>query len=286
MDASWVSLLPPLVAIALALAFRQVVVALAAGVWLGASLVAGGNPGLGLLRSMDTYVLGAIADRDHASVVVFSMLLGGMIGVLSRAGGAQGLAHQVTRVAKTPRGGQLATWGLGLAIFFDDFSNTLIVGASMRPITDRLRISREKLAFLVDATAAPVASLAVISSWIGMEIGLIDDAYRALGLHGDAYWVFIQSLPYRAYPILMLLFGFMIIWSRRDFGPMYRAEKRAREQGLLLREGARPAASFEGKEMQPAPETPKRWVNAVLPIVVTVAVVVLGMILDGRASIL
>jgi len=279
-------LLPPLMAIALALVFREVVVALAAGVWVGASIVAGGNPGLGLLRFMDTYALGSLADTDHASVVIFSLLLGGMIGVVARSGGAQGLADTVTRVATTPRRGQLATWGLGMAIFFDDFSNSLLVGASMRPITDKLRISREKLAFLVDATAAPVASLALISSWIGMEIGLIDDAYKAIGQDVDAYWVFIQTLPYRSYPILMIFFVLLLILSRRDFGPMLRAERRARQEGLLLREGARPAASFEGADLQPVDGKPRRWVNAALPIFVTILVVVLGMLLDGRAKIL
>ena len=149
---AWLSILAPLLAIVLAIAVREVVVALVAGVWLGATFVYDFNPFLGLLRTVDTYAVGALADEGHASIAVFSLVLGGTIGVIARSGGALGLAEVVTRVAKDRLSGSLATWLMGLAIFFDDYSNSLLVGTTMRPITDRLRISREKLSFIVDAT--------------------------------------------------------------------------------------------------------------------------------------
>lgn len=178
---AWVSVLPPLVAIALALLLRQVLLALFFGVLVGATLTHGLDVFAGFVRTIDTYAVNAVADADHAAVLLFSLMLGGMIGVVTRSGGATGLAAHVTRRATNARRGQLATWLLGLLIFFDDYANSLLVGSSMRPITDRLRISREKLAFLVDATAAPVSSVALVSSWIGVEIGYIGEQLAARG---------------------------------------------------------------------------------------------------------
>lgn len=280
---SWLSLLPPLVAIGLALALRQVVLALAAGVWLGASLVAG-DPGNGLLALADRYAVGAVADSDHASVIVFTLLLGGMVGIISRSGGAHGLAAWFTRFATTRKRGQLAGWGMGLVIFFDDYANSLLVGTSMRPITDRLKISREKLAFLVDATAAPVASIALISSWVGVEIGSIAEQFKLHHMAGDPYSVFLQTIPYRFYPICMLVFGLALVLTRRDFGPMRRAELRAIEQGKVLADGARPAADFEDQSLTPPADKPHRWINALIPICVVVLGVMAAMWWTGYAK--
>ena len=129
------------------------------------------------------------------------MILGGTVGLIVRNGGTHGVIAHVVRWARTPRSGQLSTWVMGLLVFFDDYSNTLIVGNTMRPITDRLRISREKLAYLVDCTAAPVASVAVVSSWIGVEVGYIAGALQSEGIDRSAYLLFIESIPYRFYPI-------------------------------------------------------------------------------------
>lgn len=280
MTGGWASVLPPLVAIAAALAFRQVLVALGVGIWLGATLVAGLDPWRGLLRTFDHYAVGAVADSDHAAILAFTVLLGAMIGVIGRSGGGAGLAGLATGIARDRRRGQVAAWVLGLLIFFDDYANSLLIGTSMRPITDRLRISREKLAFLVDATAAPIASVAVVSSWVGVELSYIGDQYQALGLEGDAFVVFLQTLPHRYYPLLMLLFVLAVAWSGRDYGPMARAEARALRTGAVLRPGSRPASEFSD-----APEdVPPRWRNAVLPIVAVVVVALGGMYATGRAA--
>ncbi|MCL7938191.1 MAG: hypothetical protein M8844_08515, partial [marine benthic group bacterium] len=174
----WTSLLPPLVAIALALVFKEVVVSLFFGVWLGALLYTGLNPISATMRTIDSFITPALVDADHAAIIVFSFLLAGMVGVISRSGGTRGIVEAVRPLATSPRRAQLATYLSGLAIFFDDYANTLIVGNTMRPITDRLKISREKLAYLVDSTAAPVAALVPISTWVGYEISLIADGLR------------------------------------------------------------------------------------------------------------
>jgi len=278
----WWSLLPPLVAIGLALALRQVVAALFAGVWIGAWIGFGG-PWTGLLRAVDRYVLHALADRDHVSILLFSMLLGGMVGIISRSGGTIGLVEAIARGARTSARGQLTAWLLGVAVFFDDYANTLVVGNTMRPVTDRLRISREKLAFIVDSTAAPVAAIALITTWIGAEVSYIAGALAEVGSDLDAYVVFLQSIPYNFYPILALVFGFSIAISRRDFGPMLRAERRALG-GQVLRDGAQPLSDFDGEALRAIEGKPHRWINAVLPVITVVGVTLGGQWWTGRAA--
>ncbi len=273
MEPSLLSLLPPLVAIVLAIALRQVVLALFTGIFLGALLIHH-NPVDALLRSVDHYLVGSAADSGHASILLFTFFLGGMVGVVSKSGGAAGLATWVTRFAKSPRSGALGTWLLGLLIFFDDYANSLLVGSAMRPITDKLRMSREKLAFLIDATAAPVSSIAVVSSWVGVEVGYISEQYKALGLEGDGYVIFLETLPYRFYPLLMIFFVFAVIWQRRDFGPMASAEERAWMTGQVLRPGAKPAAEFGDDGLL---DVTPRAINAWFPVLTVVVVASVGM---------
>jgi len=279
---TWQSLLPPLLAIGLALAFRQVVLALVAGVALGALVASDWALTGAIRRGTQEYAVGTVADPDHATILLFTLLLGGMVGIISRAGGAAGLAAWAVRRATDPRRAQVSTWLLGLLVFVDDYANSLLVGPAMRPVTDRLRISREKLTFLVDATAAPVSSVALVSSWIGVEVGYIADQYARLGLEGDPYGVFLKTLPHRFYPLLMLWLGFLIAWTGRDFGPMRRAEARARTTGQVSGPGARPASDFGGEEADAAP----RAGNALLPVAVVVVVTLAGMAATGRARVL
>ena len=279
---AWTSILPPLLAIVLALLVRHVLVALVLGVWLGAFLLSGLSPLGSFARLLDTHIVGAIADRGHALILVFSLLLGGMLGLITQSGGAKGLASWVGTDATSRRRAQLTTWFLGLVIFFDDYANSLLVGSSMRPVTDRLRISREKLAFLVDATAAPVASLALISSWIGVEVGYIADQFNQLGIERDAYLTFIETIPFRFYPLLMLAFVFWVGLRGRDAGPMLRAELRALRERLVSRPGAQPASDFHEESV---PEhVPGRAMNALIPVVVVVLVAAVGIYVDGRAK--
>jgi Na+/H+ antiporter NhaC len=281
----WISLLPPLLAISLAVLLRQVVVALFAGIFVGALFVYDFNILTASLRVVDTYALGQLQDGSNASLIMFTLLLGGMVGIIGRSGGAQGIAESVTRFATSARRGQLTAWGLGCLVFFDDYANSLLVGPTMRPITDRLRVSREKLAFIVDGTSAPVASLALVSSWIGVEVGYINSELQSLSLDMDAYWVFVRTLPYRFYPFLMLFAGFVLVAMGRDFGPMWRAEKRARTEGKLLAEGATPATDFDDVSMAPPVDKPRRWLNAALPLVAVLVTVLIGLYLTGRASV-
>ncbi len=277
----WTSLLPPVLAIGLALLFRNVVPALLAGVWIGACLVHGW--GAGTLRTIDTYALEALTDADHMSIVLFSILLGGMVGIVSRSGGTRGLVAAFAPYATTGIRGQFVTWLLGLAIFFDDYANTLLVGSTMRPVTDRLRISREKLAYLVDSTAAPVASIFLVSTWIGYEVSLIGEALKTLEPDSDPYTVFLQSLPFNFYPILALVFCLFVARSGRDFGPMLAAERRA-HAGKPTADGAVPLSDFEGQALAAIENRPHRWYNAVVPVIVVLVVTFAAIWITGRAS--
>lgn len=277
---TWWSIVPPALAISLALVFREVLVALFLGVWVGASILAGGELGAGLLRAVDTSVRTALTDSDHVSIVLFSLLLGGMVGVMSRSGGTHGIVRLLEPLATTPRRAQLATWLMGVAIFFDDYSNTLIVGNSMRPVCDRHRVSREKLAFLVDSTAAPVTCVALVSTWVGTQVSLLGDAIAAQGLDANPFSVFLASLTSAYYPFVALAITLAVALLGRDWGPMRRAELRA-AAGEVLREGSQPLADYEGAGFEPDPETPRRWWNAALPVVTVVVVTLVGLYLTG-----
>jgi Na+/H+ antiporter NhaC len=285
----WVSVLPPLIAIGLALLLRQVIPALFVGIWVGAWAITGFTAS-GLLSSLtataDTFVRDAIAEPDHASVVLFTLLVGGMVGVISRNGGMLGIVERIVGFASSARRAMAATVAMGLAIFFDDYANTLVVGNTMRPITDRLRVSREKLAYLVDSTAAPVACIALITTWVGYEVGLIRDAIADLpGLDLNAYIVFLHSIAYSFYPLLALTLVFAVVATGRDFGPMARAESRARTEGRV----APPTAASERTaddmaDVQPSDGVTCRARNALLPIATLVGGVVGGMFITGEGE--
>ena len=281
---AWWSLLPPLLAITLALVFRDVLVALAVGVWMGTTMIAG-NPAAGFLRLIDTNVRDALSEPDHVAIIIFSMLLGGMVGVISRSGGALGVVRALEPLATTPRRAQVVTWLMGVLIFFDDYSNTLIVGNTMRPVTDRHLVSREKLAFLVDSTAAPVACIALVSTWIGYEVSLVGDALSKTGSDLNPFSIFLASIPYAFYPFFALAAALAITALGRDWGPMLRAERRARE-GELLAMTAQPLADYESSALAPKEGTKCRWWNAAVPVVLVVAVTLVGLYQTGRSSLL
>ena len=299
----WFSLAPPFIAILAALLFKEVITALLAGVWLGALAVAGYNPISALWRTIDLYAVPALGDVDggHTQIVVFSLLLGGLVGVVSRNGGTQGIVDAVSPLASTSRRGKIATWMAGLAIFFDDYANTLIVGNTMRPITDRLKISREKLAYIVDSTAAPVAALVPISTWVGYEISLIADGMSSaaaqpgvdpalaatltsIGQGEGLLAVFVSTIPYMFYPLLALSFVFLTSVMNRDFGPMASAEQRAASGGGVNRPGAQVAVDTADPQMTPPEGVTPRWYNAAVPIITVILVVLGGLYTSGRAS--
>ncbi len=280
----WLSLLPPLIAIILALIARQVLVALFVGIWLGAALIYDYNPFMGFLYALTEYIARAPANPDKMSIIIFTLILGGMVGVISKMGGTQGIADKLSIYASDSRHGQMVTWLMGIFIFFDDYANTLIVGNTMRPLTDKLRISREKLSYLVDSTAAPVANIAIISTWIGFEIGLIGDSFQSLGIGDNPYLVFFKTIPYNFYSIFALIIGISIAWFGRDFGPMLKAERRSYKTGKVLAAGAMPVSSLDAREIIAGNDIKKKWYNGFIPIFIVILSTLIGLWFTGLES--
>ena len=272
----WLSILPPVIAIVMALLLKEVISALFMGVFSGTflmALYAGHRPfealGGGLLRVVDTYVTGSIFDADHVVIIVFTMLIGGMVRVVSANGGMLGVVNWLLRHAKGPRSGQLMTFLMDLCIFFDDYSNTLMVGNTMRPVADKLKVSREKLAYIIDSTSAPVVAVAFVTTWIGAELSYIQDGINTIGLDASAYSVFIRSLKYSFYPFLTLGFVLMLILSGRDFGPMLNAERKVRTMPVEETEDAE-------NETKPA-----HGIDALVPLLVLVFGTIAGLVFTG-----
>lgn len=285
--AGWISLLPPLIAITMALITKQVLVSLFIGVWVGTSILSGGLlPGL--MTLFNEHLVAAIVtpgdlDYGHAKILLFSLSFGGIVGVISANGGLQAIVNLASRYATSARRGQLTTALMGVVIFFDDYTNTLLVGNMMRPFTDKLRISREKLSYLVDSTAAPVASIAVISTWSVFQMSLLDGPYQHYGVTENPYITFLRSIPYSFYCLLTLVFVFSNVLTRLDFGPMLKAEVRARTTGAVLAPEASPMADLNSGPGQ-LPVEATHWRNALIPIVVVVGITLAGMVVTGKQS--
>ena len=272
----WMSILPPLVAIVMALLIKEVISSLFVGILTGTFLMAlygGASPasalGGGLLRVVDTYVVGSLFDADHVTIIVFTLIIGGMVRIITANGGMQGVVNWLSRRARGARSGQLMTFLMDLCIFFDDYSNTLVVGNTMRPIADKLKVSREKLAYIVDSTSAPVVAVAFVTTWIGAELSYIQDGINAIGLESSAYSVFFHSLAYSFYPFLTLGFVLMIILSGRDFGPMLKAERKAR------------LASAMETEMTNSVSKPAHIIDALIPLLVLIFGTIIGLVATG-----
>ena len=285
---AWVSILPPLVAIGMALLIRSVLPALMLGLWLGAWALEGLTAKgvfTGLFASFEVYVANAVADYDHATIMLFTFMIAGMVGVISRNGGMRGIVEWIITGANSAKRGQLAVWSLGLLIFFDDYSNTLVVGNTSRSITDRLRISREKLAYLVDSTAAPLATVALVTTWIGYQVSLIGDAIAPLNdLTMSPYSIFLNSILYSFYPFMAILLVVLIITTGREFGPMLTAERRARSTGVT----APPVKSRVGQDDEAALSMkegiPPRAFNALVPVAVMILGILVGLYVTGEGD--
>lgn len=279
----WTCLLPPLVAIALAIATRRVLASLLAGVFTGAMILASYHPLTAAVDTVRSHLWPSLVDGDHLRVFGFTLLMGVMVGIVHRGGGMHGIVDRLSPLARTRRGGQITTWALGLIVFFDDYANTLLLGGTMRPLADRLKISREKLAYLVDSTAAPVSGLAIVSTWIAGELGYIEDGYAQLPIEGssvDAFGVFMASVPYRFYVLWALAFVPLVGWLNRDFGPMLRAEKRASTRNDRANQKVNLGTDVELPEAMP-----RRWHNAAIPIGVAVGLTLVLLWVTGTAKV-
>ncbi len=281
----WKALLPPLIAIVTALLFQKTILALSLGVWLGATIQSGGNPLTGLWMFFRTYVIQqALMDTFRIEIIGFVIGLVALVGVISKGGGVQGMMEKITGLVKSARSALISTFLMGLVIFFDDYANTILVGNTMRPLTDKMRIAREKLAYIVDSTAAPVAGISMLSTWVAYEISLFSEQLVEVGISDNPYFIFAKTIPFRFYSLFTLVFILSGILLRRDFGPMLTAERRARTTGALSRPGARPMVSDAMTRVQSKKGIPFRWLNGFLPLATVIAVTLFTMWQSGNQA--
>ena len=266
------ALVPPAIAIALALITKEVYSSLFIGIVVGGLLYANFNPVTAIEHVFVDGMIGSLSDEWNVGILIFLVILGGMVMLMNRAGGSAAFGRWSVEHVKTKVGAQLCTILLGILIFIDDYFNCLTVGSVMRPLTDKHGVSREKLAYLIDATAAPVCIIAPISSWAAAVTGFVDGA--------DGLELFIRAIPYNFYAILTIVMMITLTIAKFDYGPMRLAEM---AQHLEDNASVRPASSITSAEDQPTPPVSRngRVMHLVIPIIILIICCVIGMIYTG-----
>ena len=284
------TLIPPLVAIILAFITKNVVISLFIGILSGGFILnlTGFNVFSALIQSFLDFIdraLNSLADPWNAGIILQVLVIGGVINLVAKMGGAKAIAEALAKKAKTARSTQIITWLLGICVFFDDYANSLIAGPIMRPVADKMKISRERLAFIIDATAAPIAGLAIISTWIGLEVSLITDGFASIGIETSGFGVFLQTIPYRFYNILILLFIVITAITLREFGPMRKAEINARKG---INNGAEEVAATASHmdDLEPKEGVKLSIWNAIIPIGTLVISAIASFYYSGYSAIM
>jgi len=235
------ALVPPVFAVALAFLTGDVILSLLAGVLAGAAMLtalSGGGILYGTFHRAVESIIATSADRENVQVLILCVAVGGMEGVIRRSGGFEATARRLTGRLNSPRKVNLVSQLFCTLFFFDDYANALISGPVLTPVTDKAGVSRERLSYIVDSTAAPLAGIAVISSWVAVEVSVIREGLDAVGSSVSAFQVFFHSIPYCFYCIFALAFILLTTLLGREYGPMLKAERRARA-GEPLRAGTR-----------------------------------------------
>ena len=262
------SLVPPVVAIVLALITKEVYSSLFVGILIGGAFWAGFKPEATILHVFQDGVVGVLTDSYNMGILVFLVILGVMVCMMNKAGGSAAFGRWAKEHIKTRAGAQLATIALGVLIFIDDYFNCLTVGSVMRPVTDSHNVSRAKLAYLIDATAAPICIIAPISSWAAAVTGFVKGE--------DGFSIFIRAIPYNYYAILTVIMMVTLVLAKEDYGPMKAHEKNAIE-GDLFTTGDRP---FENTS-ENAIYNKGKVIDLVFPILSLIVCCIIGMIYSG-----
>jgi tetracycline resistance efflux pump len=275
-EPTWISVLPPLLAIGLAILTRQVYLSLAAGIWLGWTIMVGWNPIAGIGRSIEETVA-VLGDPGNAKVILFTLVIGALIATVEASGGVRGFVQWVERKnwVNDGRRAQLLAWLVGVVIFIESNITVLVAGAISRPLFDRYRVSREKLAYIIDSTSAPICILIPLNAWGAFVLGLLGES----GVE-NPLGVFIGSIPLNFYALAAVLLTLGTVLFGIDLGPMRRAELRTRE-GELLSPTAAPLLDPEVLSPKPNEKIPPRAVNMFLPILAMVVMMPLSLYITG-----
>ncbi len=269
MYATFWALVPPVVAIALALITKEVYSSLFVGIVVGGLFYSNFSFEGTISHVFDNGFLSVLSDSYNVGILIFLVILGVIVSLMNRAGGSAAFGRWASSKIKSRAGAQLATIALGVLIFIDDYFNCLTVGSVMRPVTDKHKISRAKLAYIIDSTAAPVCIIAPISSWAAAVTGFVEGE--------DGFSLFIQAIPYNFYALLTILMIIILAVSSIDYGPMAKHEKNAAEKGDLFTTPGRPYANVEGVRSIGRGTV----IDLILPIICLIVCCVIGMLYTG-----
>jgi Na+/H+ antiporter NhaC len=278
----WLSILPPLLAIFLAIKTKHVYISLVLGIWLGWTIIHSWNPVSGLIDTLGALV-DVFKDEDNTRVILFSGLVGAIITFTQYSGGMKGFINWVVGkgLVRTRKSAGLLAWFLGFIIFIEANICVLVSGAVARPIFDKLKISREKLSYILDSTSAPKCILIPLNAWGAFVIGLL----VIQGVENPVR-VLISSMPFNFYAILALLLVLITVLTGRDFGLMKKAEHRVRVENKLLRDGAEPLISADVVQMEAKEGIPPRALNMILPVVTMVVMMPVVLLITGKGNLM
>ncbi|HUW70317.1 MAG TPA: Na+/H+ antiporter NhaC family protein [bacterium] len=273
------SLLPPIVALLLCFMTKEVISSLFFGVFVGGLLISKGNIFAAVAQSWD-WSAAQLMNKWQAEYFLFLFVVGGGIGLMYKLGGGLALVKRLEKRINNSKRTELLIWLLGIIVFFNEYANTAIIGTATKSISDKNRLSREKFSFLLDSTASPVSGLAPISDWAGFQTNTIATSLAAMGgaaaLGTSAYVIWLRSIPYMFYCWFAIALVFIVAATQRNFGPMLKAEHRARTEGKLIRDGATPAGSVEQDVGSVNEKRLTIW-SFILPVVTLVGLAFFGM---------
>lgn len=276
----WLSILPPLMAIGIAIKFRQVYVALILGIWSGATILANGNPLKGTADTFDM-LINVYQSADNTKIIVFSALIGAVLSFAQRSGGVKGFIDYLSNknIVTSKRRAQLMAVGIGSVIPIESSISILVTGTISRPIFDKFKISREKLAYLCDSTCAPICTLIPLNAWGVYVAGLLSQQNVS-----NSFTMYLYSIPLNFYAIFALLLVIYVVVTGKDFFTMKKAEIRAEKEGKVLRDGATPMISTDIIAMDPKEGVTPKAVNMVLPIATMMIMMVAGLFITGNGD--
>jgi len=280
-DPSWYSILPPILAIILAIWTKQVILSLFAGIWMGFTLLNGFNPVTGVTAGLDG-IINVFTDPGDTRVLIFTLIIGSLIATIEHSGGVRGFVHflETRRWVHNGFRAQILAWATGLVIFIESNITLLVAGSVSRPLFDRYKVSREKLAYLIDATSAPVCVMIPLNAWGAVIIGLI----ASTGIENPLE-TFIESIPYNFYAIAAIILSAVVIWKNINIGPMKKAEART-QAGEVLWPDATPMVDISAELIEDKPgAVPSAWLM-VLPIVSMILMMPVGLYITGDGNII
>jgi tetracycline resistance efflux pump len=278
----WLSILPPLFAIILAIRTKHVYISLILGIWLGWTIIHAWNPIQGLIQTVNS-LIDVFKDADNTRVILFSAMIGAIITFTQYSGGMNGFVNWVSGkgLVRTRKRGGLLAFFLGFIIFIESSICVLVSGAVARPIFDKLKISREKLSYILDSTSAPKCILVPLNAWGAFVIGLLGKQ----NVEQPVKYL-LASIPFNFYAIFALLLVLAVVLREKDFGPMKKAEHRVRVENKLLRDGAESLVSTEVVSMEAKKGVPPRAINMILPVVTMVVTMPIVLLITGKGNLM